>query len=185
MSEVDASLLSVIASYLSFRVDLLSPILPLSRRYAAAFSYSTRLHILNSETRGRIRSEGQVHHEVAVYQAFMQEVSSSLITGVKTGLEKGCLLKVAMRWPFLTHTLIWVCHRECGSIALVCITGSRFVTGVVCRIVEWLKRVPNFVFFESSLEPRGGFSAVHLSLVITQSVRVSLLKLHSKTNLAR
>lgn len=89
---------------------MLSPILPLFWRYAAAFSYSTRLHILNSETGGRIRSEGQVHHEVVVYQAFMQEVSSSLITGVKTGLEKGCLLKVAMRWPFLTHTLSL--HRQ-------------------------------------------------------------------------
>lgn len=69
-----------------------------------------------------------MHHEVVVYQALMQEVSSSLITGVKTGLEKGCLLKVAMRWPFLTHTLIWVCHRECGSIVLVCITGSSVVS---------------------------------------------------------
>ena len=83
---------------------MLSPILPLFWRYAAAFSYSTRQHILGSETGGRIRSEGQVHHEIVVYQAFMQEVSSSLVTNVKTGLEKRCLPKVAMRWPFLTHT---------------------------------------------------------------------------------
>ena len=83
---------------------MLRPILRLFWRYAAAFSYSTRQHILDSETGGRIRSEGQVHYEVVVYQAFMQEVSSSLITNVKTGLEKRCLLKVAMRWPFLTHT---------------------------------------------------------------------------------
>ena len=80
-----------------------------------------------------------MHHEVVVYQAFMQEVASSLITNVKTGLEKGCLLKVAIRWPFLTHTLICVmlvCHKECGSITLVCITSSRFVTEIVCRVVK-------------------------------------------------
>jgi len=151
---------------------MLSPILPLFWRYAAAFSYSTRLHILNSETGGRIRSEGQVHHEVVVYQAFMQEVSSSLITGVKTGLEKGCLLKVAMRWPFLTHTLIWVtlvCHRECGSITLVCIASSRFVTGIVCRTVKWLKRVPNFVSFESSIlccSSFPGYNAISAGFIV-------------------